>query len=132
GTTWVKTKCLLRQELVIGGYTDPEGSRSGFGSLLLGYYERGKLRYAGKVGTGFSMKILKQVHDQLVAAEIDACPFDPEPQRAWTGPRRHWVKPALVAEIAFAEWTADGRLRHPSFQGLRADKQPKDVVRERP
>lgn len=132
GTTWVKTKCLLRQELVIAGFTEPEGSRSGFGSLLLGYYDRGALRYAGKVGTGFSMKLLKQVHEALAPTEIDACPFDPVPDRASTGPRRHWVKPTLVAEVAFSEWTADGRLRHPSFQGLRADKKPKDVVRETP
>jgi bifunctional non-homologous end joining protein LigD len=131
GMTWVKTKCLLRQELVIGGFTEPEGSRSGFGSLLLGYYETGKLRYAGKVGTGFSMKVLKQLHAALAPTEIDTCPFDPTPERAWTGPRRHWVEPKLVAEVAFSEWTADGRLRHPSFQGLRADKRPKDVVRER-
>jgi bifunctional non-homologous end joining protein LigD len=131
GMNWVKTKCLLRQELVIAGFTDPEGSRSGFGSLLLGYYEKGKLRYAGKVGTGFSMKALKQLHAALAPTEIDECPFDPMPERAWTGPRRHWVEPELVAEIQFAEWTTDGRLRHPSFQGLRADKKPADVVRER-
>lgn len=132
GMTWVKTKCLLRQELVIAGFTEPEGSRSGFGSLLLGYYEGGKLRYAGKVGTGFSMKVLETVHAALAPTEIAACPFDPPPQRAWTGPRRHWVRPQLVAEVAFSEWTADGRLRHPSFQGLRADKKPRDVVRETP
>jgi bifunctional non-homologous end joining protein LigD len=132
GTTWLKTKCLLRQELVIAGFTEPEGSRSGFDSLLLGYHEGGKLRYAGKVGTGFSMKVLETVHAALAPTEIAACPFDPPPQRAWTGPRRHWVKPQLVAEVAFSEWTADGRLRHPSFQGLRADKKPADVVREKP
>ena len=131
GMTWVKTKCLLRQELVIAGFTEPEGSRSGFGSLLLGYYEKGTLRYAGKVGTGFSMKVLKQLHAAIAPMEIEKCPFDPMPERAWTGPRRHWVEPKLVAEVEFTEWTTDGRLRHPSFQGLRADKQPKDVVRER-
>lgn len=132
GMTWVKTKCLLRQELVIGGFTEPEGSRSGFGSLLLGYYADGKLAYAGKVGTGFSMKVLREVHAQLAKLETATCPFDPEPARAWTGPHRHWVTPELVAEVAFSEWTNDGRLRHPSFQGLRADKPAEDVVRERP
>src|SRR4051812_24115180 len=84
GMSWVKTKCLLRQELVIAGFTEPEGSRSGFGSLLLGYYEGGKLRYAGKVGTGFSMKLLAQVHAALEPMEIEDSPFEPEPQRAWT------------------------------------------------
>lgn len=132
GGTWVKTKCLLRQELVIGGFTDPEGSRNGIGSLLTGYYERGKLVYAGKVGTGFSMKVLAELRKALEPMEQKTCPFDPEPARAWTGPGRHWVAPKLVAEVAFSEWTNDGRLRHPSFQGLRADKLPTEVVREKP
>jgi bifunctional non-homologous end joining protein LigD len=131
GKSWVKTKCLLRQELVIGGFTDPEGSRSHVGALLVGYYEAGKLVYAGKVGTGFSMRVLAELRAALEPFEIKACPFSPEPARAWTGPNRHWVRPNLVAEIAFSEWTNDGRLRHPSFQGLRADKPASDVVRER-
>ena len=112
GSSWVKTKCLLRQELVIGGFTDPEGSRNGIGSLLTGYYERGKLVYAGKVGTGFSMKVLAQLRKALEPMEVKKCPFDPEPARAWTGAGRHWVAPKLVAEVAFSEWTNDGRLRH--------------------
>jgi bifunctional non-homologous end joining protein LigD len=131
GKTWVKTKCLLRQELVIGGFTDPEGSRSGVGALLVGYHENGKLVYAGKVGTGFSMKMLGELRRALEPHELAKCPFTPEPPRASTGPGRHWVAPLLVAEIAFSEWTNDGRLRHPSFQGLRQDKPAADVVRER-
>lgn len=131
GASWVKTKCLLRQELVIAGYTDPEGARTHVGALLVGYYEDGKLEYAGKVGTGFSMKMLTQLKKQLDPLETSKCPFTPEPPRAWTGPGRHWVIPNLVCEVVFSEWTNDGRLRHPSFQGLRADKSPTEVVRER-
>jgi bifunctional non-homologous end joining protein LigD len=131
GKTWVKTKCLLRQELVIGGFTDPEGSRSGIGALLVGYHDKNALVYAGKVGTGFSMKMLGELRRALEPYERAACPFTPEPARALTGPRRHWVAPVLVAEIAFSEWTNDGRLRHPSFQGLRSDKPAAEVVRER-
>lgn len=132
GQSWVKTKCLLRQELVIGGFTEPEGSRGGFGALLVGYHEGGRLVYAGKVGTGYTHKMLSELRARLDPLIQRACPFSPEPPRAWTGPHRHWVKPVLVGEVAFSEWTADGRLRHPSFQGLRADKRPADVVRERP
>jgi bifunctional non-homologous end joining protein LigD len=131
GKTWLKTKCWLRQELVIGGFTDPEGSRNGFGALLVGYYDHGKLVYAGKVGTGFSMKVLAELHRSLAAIEQAASPFDPAPAKVLTGPR-HWVAPQLVAEIVFAEWTQDGRLRHPSFVGLRADKAPHEIVREVP
>jgi bifunctional non-homologous end joining protein LigD len=130
GKTWLKTKCLLRQELVIGGYTDPEGARTHIGALLVGYYEDGKLRYGGKVGTGFSMKDLVDIKRALSTIEIAKSPFSPEPPRAWTGPNRHWVTPILVAEVAFSEWTNDGRLRHPSFQGLRKDKPAADIVRE--
>jgi len=132
GGAWLKTKCLLRQELVIAGYTDPEGARNHIGSLLVGYYDHGKLVYAGKVGTGFTQKLLvelKALVDPLVTTK---CPFASEPPRAWTGPGRHWVQPKLVGEVAFSEWTADGRLRHPSFQGLRRDKAATDVVREQP
>jgi bifunctional non-homologous end joining protein LigD len=131
GSSWVKTKCLLRQEFVIGGYTDPEGTRSHVGALLVGYYERGALIYSGKVGTGFTMKTLVELKQALSPLEVATSPFSPEPQRAWTGPRRHWVAPRLVAEVAFSEWTADGRLRHPSFQGLRVDKPAGEIVRER-
>ena len=128
--SWQKTKCLLRQEFVVGGFTDPEGTREGIGSLLVGYYEGSRLVYAGKVGTGYSHKLLRELRRMLEPAEQAASPFDPEPLRSWTGPGRHWVKPALVAEVAFSEWTNEGRLRHPSFQGLREDKEPREVVRE--
>lgn len=131
GKAWLKTKCLLRQELVIGGYTDPEGARTHIGALLVGYYEEGKLVYAGKVGTGFTGKDLVELKRRLAPLEVARAAFDPEPPRAWTGPNRHWVSPALVAEVAFSEWTNDGRLRHPSFQGLRRDKPAAEIVRER-
>ena len=131
GKTWLKTKCLLRQELVIGGYTDPEGTRSHIGALLVGYYEHGALVYGGKVGTGFTMKELVDLKRALAPIETERSPFSPEPPRAWTGPNRHWVTPTLVAEVAFSEWTNDGRLRHPSFQGLRTDKPASAIVRER-
>jgi bifunctional non-homologous end joining protein LigD len=132
GTTWVKTKCLLRQELVIGGYTDPEGSRLGIGALLVGHYVGRQLIYAGKVGTGYSHAMLIELRKRLTPLERATSPFSPEPPRAWTGASRHWVAPELIAEVAFSEWTQDGRLRHPSFQGLRFDKAPHDVVREAP
>jgi bifunctional non-homologous end joining protein LigD len=132
GTAWQKTKCLLRQELVIGGFTEPERSRVGIGALLVGYYDRGRLAYAGKVGTGYSHAMLRELRALLTPLERAASPFSPEPPRAWTGASRHWVAPELVAEVAFTEWTNDGRLRHPSFQGLRSDKSARDVVREAP
>ena len=132
GGSWVKTKCIQRQEFVIGGYTDPEGARTHLGALLVGTYDRGRLVYAGKVGTGFSMKTLVELERMLEPLETSKSAFSPEPPRAWTGPKRHWVAPELVAEVAFGEWTNDGRLRHPSFQGLRRDKRAIDVVRERP
>ena len=131
GSTWRKTKCLLRQEFVIGGFTDPEGARTHVGALLVGYHEQGMLKYAGKVGTGFTMKMLVELERALGPLEMAKCPFGPEPQRSWTGKGRHWVAPRLVCEVAFSEWTEDGRLRHPSFQGLRADKPAKDIIRER-
>jgi len=131
-TFWVKTKCLLRQELVIGGFTDPEGARSSIGALLVGYYDGDRLAYAGKVGTGFTNAMLVELGRALRPLEIATSPFDPEPARAWTGANRHWVQPKLVGEVAFSEWTNDGRLRHPSFQGLRGDKAPREIVRERP
>jgi bifunctional non-homologous end joining protein LigD len=132
GTTWVKTKCLQRQELVIGGFTDPEGSRQGIGALLVGHYAGSQLVYAGKVGTGYTHAMLLELRKRLTPIERATSPFSPEPPRAWTGASRHWVAPELVAEVAFSEWTNDGRLRHPSFQGLRFDKPARDVVREAP
>jgi DNA ligase D-like protein (predicted ligase) len=124
---WLKFKCRREQEFVIGGYTDPQGQRIGFGALLVGYYSGGKLVYAGKVGTGFDHDTLQRLGRQLAALEVPTSPF------AGDGlPRRgvHWVKPKLVAEIGFTEWTPRNRLRHPRFLGLRQDKRPQEVVRE--
>ncbi|MDQ6916990.1 MAG: DNA ligase D [Pseudomonadota bacterium] len=129
---WVKVKCAQRQEMVIGGFTDPQGSRSGFGALLLGVYEAGgKLRYSGKVGTGFNDRLLATLRSKLDALEQDSPPFA-NPPRGFEAKDAHWVNPKLVAEVAFTEWTQDGTLRHPAFQGLREDKNAADVVRERP
>jgi bifunctional non-homologous end joining protein LigD len=126
---WLKLKCVLEQELVIGGYTDPAGSRTDFGALLVGYYEGDRLRYAGKVGTGYSAKTLRKLGAQLRKLETSGSPFvDARPIPRGT----HWTRPELVAQIGFAEWTGDGRLRQPRFLGLRDDKRPTDVVRERP
>jgi bifunctional non-homologous end joining protein LigD len=119
------------RDAVIGGYTDPRRSRIGFGALLLGYYDRdGKLRYAGKVGTGFDRRTLTSLHAALAALERPDPPF--EPVRGLPRSGLHWVEPRLVAQVGFTEWTADGRLRHPRFQGLRRDKNPADVVQEMP
>lgn len=127
---WLKFKCENAQEFVIGGYTDPQRSRVGFGALLLGYYDRGgELVYAGKVGTGFDRDTLRSLHARLAALERDRTPFGrgrPEQRGV------HWVAPQLVGQVAFTEWTADGQLRHPRFQGLRDDKSPREVVREVP
>jgi bifunctional non-homologous end joining protein LigD len=124
---WLKFKCTHEQEFVIGGYTDPRGMRIGFGALLVGYYDRGKLIYAGKVGTGFDHPTLLRLGRELAKLETKTCPFasDDLPRRGM-----HWVKPKLVAQIGFTEWTADGKLRHPRFLGLRDDKGPEEVVRE--
>src|SRR5688572_25080801 len=130
GRSWLKVKCNKRQELVIGGFTEGQGSRSGFGALLLGVYEGDELRYAGKVGTGFNAAVLDELRAMLDKLRTDRAPFV-NPPRGAEGRRATWVKPQLVAEIAFTEWTRDGTLRHPSFQGLRVDKRAKDVIRER-
>jgi bifunctional non-homologous end joining protein LigD len=128
---WLKFKCLNAQEFVIGGYTEPQGSRVGFGALLLGYYDAdGELVYAGKVGTGFTRDMLRSLHDKLAALERDSPAFG---RGRLPGPRGvHWVEPRLVAQIGFAEWTDDGELRQPRFEGLRDDKDPAEVVREVP
>jgi bifunctional non-homologous end joining protein LigD len=126
---WLKLKCHHEQELVIGGFTAPKGSRTEFGALLVGYYEDGDLRYAGKVGTGFGQKTLADLGRRMRRVEQDEPPFvevHPIPR----GTR--WVRPELVAQVAFSEWTRDGRLRHPRYLGLRDDKPARDVVRERP
>jgi bifunctional non-homologous end joining protein LigD len=131
GRDWQKVKCGMRQEFVIGGYTDPQGSRPGFGALLLGVYDGSELRYCGKVGTGFNDATLKKLAAQLKQRIVDGSPFANPPTGA-EGRRAHWVKPDLVGEVAFTEWTRDATLRHPSFQGLREDKRARDVVREQP
>jgi bifunctional non-homologous end joining protein LigD len=126
---WRKLKCHAEQELVIGGYTAPQGSRTDFGALLVGYFEDGRLSYAGKVGTGFDQDTLHELGGRLRQLERDDPPFDdvhPIPRGT------HWVEPDLVGQIAFTEWTRDGRLRHPRFLGLRTDKPAREVVRERP
>ncbi len=128
---WVKVKCGRRQEMVIGGFTDPQGAREGFGALLLGVYDDGRLRYAGKVGTGFDTRLLTQLRARLGKLERKTPAFV-DPPRGYEARGAHWVKPELVAEIAFTEWSDDGALRHPSFQGLREDKKATDVVREKP
>jgi bifunctional non-homologous end joining protein LigD len=126
---WLKLKCHAEQEFVIGGFTAPKGSRTEFGALLVGYYEDGDLRYAGKVGTGFDRKTLADLGRRMRELEQEEPPFvDVHPLPRAT----RWLRPELVAQIAFSEWTRDGRLRHPRYLGLRDDKAAREVVRERP
>jgi len=125
---WLKIKVTKEQEMVIGGFTEPKGSRSGFGSLLLGYYEEGKLQYSGKVGTGFNEDSLKEMYHRLVKLEQKTCPFAVKPKE----PKVHWIKPELVAQIKYSEWTETNSLRHPVFIALRTDKKPTEVIREIP
>jgi len=126
---WIKLKCSKRQEFVIGGFTDPKGSRAGIGSLLLGIHdEDGKLRYAGNVGTGFNQQSLLELRERLDAVAAQRSPFAAGteiPKKA------HWVRPELMCEVAFGEWTRDGRVRHSVFHGLRSDKPPEAITRER-
>jgi bifunctional non-homologous end joining protein LigD len=132
GYDWLKVKCIQRDEFVIGGFTDPSGSREAFGALLLGYHEGKSLKYAGKVGTGFNQKTLKELLRQLKPLEQPESPFSDLKSR--TGPARkaHWVQPELVAQIEFGNWTRDKLLRHPSYLGLREDKPAEEVVRDQP
>ena len=129
GADWLKVKCLKQQEIVIGGYTEPEGSRIGIGALLGGVYESGRLVYVGKIGTGFDNRTLRDLQQRLSRLEQKTSPFASRPAGA---ARAHWVKPELVGQVSFSEWTSDGKLRHPAFQGLREDKPADSVVRERP
>jgi bifunctional non-homologous end joining protein LigD len=129
---WLKVRCIKRQEFVIGGFTEPGGSRHGFGALLLGYHDRdGHLRYAGRVGTGFTEARLRELLPQLRALETGKRPFVRVP-RGESLRGIHWIRPKLVAEVEFTEWTSEGILRHPSFQGLREDKAPHEVTHEQP
>jgi bifunctional non-homologous end joining protein LigD len=124
---WLKLKCVRDQEFVIGGWTDPSGSRRGLGALLVGYHDvSGALRYAGKVGTGYDAAALVMLRDRLDPLTVRESPFvDAVREKG-----QHWVRPELVCAVGFSEWTTDGRLRHPRYQGLREDKDPGDVVRE--
>jgi len=131
GHGWVKAKCSREQELVIGGFTRPEGSRRHFGALLLGYFEKKKLRYAGRVGTGFDDNALATIGAKLRALEIETPAFA-DPPRGADARGVRWVRPALVGAVRFTAWTSDGMLRHPSFQGLREDKPAREVRREVP
>ena len=121
-------RCVAQQEFDVAGYAEPDGARIGFGALLVGYYGRGRLKYAGKVGTGYDTATLRRLTAQLERLETDASPF------AANGlPRKdeHCVKPKLVAQIGFTKWTGDGKLRHPRFLGLRDDKKAEEVIREK-
>jgi bifunctional non-homologous end joining protein LigD len=126
---WLKTKCIKRQEFVIAGYTPSKKGFPGFGSLILGVYDKGKLIYSGRVGTGFSIKQRLELQKKLDKISQTSMPFAEKPKDP--GLRdAHWAKPQLVGEVKFTEWTADGSIRHPSFQGLREDKKATEVVRE--
>jgi bifunctional non-homologous end joining protein LigD len=127
---WLKFKCEQGQELVIGGYTSPRGSRVELGALLVGYYAGESLCYAGKVGTGFDRATLRELGSRLRALRRDTAPFANASAIRERGVT--WTEPELVAQLAFTEWTGAGRLRHPRFLGLRADKDPREVVREEP
>ena len=129
---WIKVKCGHRQEFVIGGFTDPTGSRVAFGALLLGVYdEQGQFEFVGRTGTGFSERSLKELHKQLIALKQSQSPFV-NPPSGVDSRGVHWVKPRLVAEVSFAEWTNEGLLRQAAFQGLRKDKAAKSVIKEGP
>jgi len=129
-SSWVKVKVRLRQEFVVGGWQPGERGRDGqIGSLLIGVYDGASLRYCGKVGTGFTMRELERLAGLLAPLEIDESPFDPPPPRL-IARVAHWVRPEVVAEVEFGEWTSEGILRHPSYLGLRDDTSPTGVVRE--
>jgi len=128
---WLKAKCIKRQEFVVAGYTPSKKAFPGFGSLILGVHEKGKLIYSGRVGTGFTIKQRLEIQKKLDRISQPAMPFAEKPKDP--GLRdAHWAQLQLVAEVEFAEWTADGSIRHPSFQGLREDKKVAEIVREEP
>jgi bifunctional non-homologous end joining protein LigD len=139
---WIKLKCVDEQEFVIGGYTPPQGARKHFGAVLVGYYKHRDLVFAGKVGTGFTAKSLATLHKKFQGERRADCPFVDLPSKqngqwvlgitASMMKKMHWVNPKIVAEIKFAEWTRDGKLRAPVFLGLRDDKKPSEVIREAP
>jgi len=125
---WLKMKCEMAQELVVGGFTDPQGQRVGLGALLVGYFEADDFAFAGKVGTGFDTKLLLELRAQLDKLEISQPPFT----KAVGLPRvrAHWVRPEIVVQVGFIEWTVHGKLRHPRLLGIRNDKPAHEVVRE--
>jgi ATP-dependent DNA ligase len=127
---WLKMKCEATQELVVGGFTDPQGTRVGLGALLVGYFDRDDFVFAGKVGTGFDTALLLDLRARLDALEIPASPFT----KAFGLPRvrAHWVRPSIVVQVGFIEWTVHGKLRHPRLLRVRTDKDAREVVRETP
>jgi bifunctional non-homologous end joining protein LigD len=138
---WLKMKCEASQELVVGGFTDPQGARVGLGALLVGYYDGDDLVFAGKLGTGFDTKLLLDLRRRLDAIEVPAPPFTKGaglPRRSAKGRegaaklRAHWVRPEIVVQVGFIEWTPNNKLRHPRLLGVRFDKTPRDVIREQP
>jgi bifunctional non-homologous end joining protein LigD len=139
---WIKLKCVSEQEFVIGGFTPPQGARKYFGALLVGYYEKKRLLFAGKVGTGFNSKLLASLHKEFKAEKRDDCPFADLPSKQdgqWVlgitpamMRRCEWINPVFVCQVKFAEWRRDGKLRQPVFLGLREDKKPAEVARESP
>jgi bifunctional non-homologous end joining protein LigD len=125
---WLKMKCEASQELVVGGFTDPQGARVGLGALLVGYYEGDDLVFAGKIGTGFDTRLLLDLRKRLDALEIPRTPFTIA--KGLPKLRAHWVKPSIVVQVSFIEWTGNNKLRHPRLIGVRFDKSPREVVRE--
>jgi bifunctional non-homologous end joining protein LigD len=125
---WLKMKCEATQELVVGGFTDPQGSRVGFGALLVGYFDRNDFVFAGKIGTGFDTKLLLELRARLDKLEMPNSPFTKA--KGLPRIRAHWVRPEIVVQVAFIEWTAHSKLRHPRLLGVRYDKSPREVVRE--
>ena len=126
---WLKMKIEASQELVVGGFTDPQGARVGLGALLVGYYEKDDFVFAGKLGTGFDTKLLLDLRKRLDLIEIEKTPFTVS--KGLPRLRAHWVKPSVVVQVAFMEWTKHNKLRHPRLIGVRIDKQARDVVREK-
>ncbi len=125
---WLKMKCELAQELVVGGFTDPQGARVGLGALLVGYFDGDDFAFAGKIGTGFDTKLLLDLRDRLDRLEIPASPFTKA--KGLPRLRVHWARPEIVVQVGFIEWTTHGKLRHPRLLGVRHDKAAREVIRE--
>jgi bifunctional non-homologous end joining protein LigD len=127
---WLKMKCEASQEFVVGGFTDPQGARVGLGALLVGYYDNRDLVFAGKIGTGFDTRLLRDLRRRFDAIELPTSPF--ADAKGLPRLRAHWVRPEIVVQVAFIEWTVHGKLRHPRLLGVRFDKDARDVTREQP